>query len=73
MLLDAFWVILYTLGHSFIKHKCILISLISYISWFFETGFLCVTVLAVLELAFVDQAGLELTKIHLPLLPECSD
>ena len=27
--------------------------------WFFETGFLCVTVLAVQELALVDQAGLE--------------
>ena len=30
---------------------------------FFETGFLCVTVLTVLELALVDQAGLELTEI----------
>ena len=28
---------------------------------FFETGFLCVTALAVLKLALVDQAGLELT------------
>ena len=28
---------------------------------FFETGFLCVTVLTVLELALVDQAGLHLT------------
>jgi hypothetical protein len=27
--------------------------------WFFETGFLCIA-LAVLELTFVDQAGLEL-------------
>ena len=34
---------------------------------FFETGFLCITVLAVLELAPVDQAGLELTEICLPL------
>ena len=25
----------------------------------------------VLELALVDQVGLELTEIHLPLLPEC--
>ena len=33
---------------------------------FFETGFLCVA-LAVLELALVDQAGLELTEICLPL------
>ena len=32
-----------------------------------ETGFLCVTVLAVLELALVDQAGLELMNIYLPL------
>ena len=37
--------------------------------WFFKTGFLCVTVLAVLELALVDQSGLELTEIHLPLPP----
>ena len=35
--------------------------------WFFETGFLCMTILAVLELAlYVDQAGLELTAICLP-------
>jgi hypothetical protein len=30
--------------------------------WFFETGFLC-TALAVLELTFVDQAGLELRNL----------
>jgi hypothetical protein len=30
--------------------------------WFFETGFLCVA-LAVLELNFVDQAGLELRNL----------
>ena len=42
---------------------------------FSEIGFLCVTVLAVLELALVDQAGLKLTEIHLPLPlpPECWD
>jgi hypothetical protein len=34
--------------------------------WFFETGFLCVA-LAVQELYSVDQAGLKLTEIHLPL------
>ena len=28
--------------------------------WFFEIGFLCITTLVVLELALVDQAGLEL-------------
>ena len=39
-------------------------------SWFFETGLLCVTALAVLKLS-VDQAGLELTEIL--LLPECRD
>ena len=38
---------------------------------FFNTGFLCERVLAVLEVALVDQAGLELTDIHLPLPPEC--
>ena len=35
----------------------------------FETGFLCVTALAVLELALEDQAGLKLTEIHLFCLP----
>ena len=39
--------------------------------WIFEAGFLCVTALAVFELALVDQAGLELTEICLPLPPEC--
>ena len=34
-----------------------------------ETGFFCTTVLAVLELALVDQAGLELIEIPLPLPP----
>ena len=36
----------------------------SYI-YIYETGFLCVIALAVLELALVDQAGLELKKIRL--------
>ena len=41
----------------------------------FEAGFLYrETVLEpVLELALVDQAGLELTEMHLPLPPECWD
>ena len=39
----------------------------------FETGFLCVTALTVLELALVDQAVLELTEICLPLPPKCWD
>ena len=40
----------------------------------FNTGFLCVA-LAVLELrtGTVDQVGLELTEICLPLPPECWD
>ena len=32
-----------------------------------------VALVPVLELALVDQAGLELTEIHLPLPPECWD
>ena len=40
---------------------------------FCETGFLCVTALAVQELAIVDQTGLELTETHLPLPPKCWD
>ena len=38
----------------------------------FETGFLCVA-LGCPGTHSVDQAGLELTKIPLPLLPECWD
>ena len=38
-----------------------------------EIGFLCVTALAVLELALVDKAGLELTEICLLLPLECWD
>ncbi|CAO2599084.1 hypothetical protein LEMLEM_LOCUS9700, partial [Lemmus lemmus] len=42
---------------------------------FFETEFLkkLVALEPVLELALVDQAGLELTEIRLPLPPECWD
>ena len=40
---------------------------------FFETGFLCVTTLVVLELALVDHAGLELTEIRLPPPPKCRE
>ena len=39
---------------------------------FSKKGFLCVA-LAVLEVALVDQAGLELTEIRLSLPPECWD
>ena len=35
--------------------------------WFCETGYLCVTVLAALEVALIDQADLKDTEIHLPL------
>ena len=40
--------------------------------YFSRQGF-SVALEPVLELALVDQAGLELTKIHLPLPPECWD
>ena len=40
---------------------------------FFETGFLCVDLVPILELALVDQAGLELTEICLLLPPQCWD
>ena len=42
-----------------------------YFLFFFKTGFLCVTILAVPELAIVDEAGLKLIEIPLPLPPEC--
>ena len=38
---------------------------------FFKMGFLCVALELVLELALIDQAGLELTEILLLLPPEC--
>ena len=38
----------------------------------FQDSVLCVA-LVVLELGFVDQAGLELTDIHLPRPPKCWD
>lgn len=41
--------------------------------FYFETEFLSVTVLAVLELSLVDQSGLELSKIPLSLPPACWD
>ena len=41
--------------------------------WFFKTDFLCVTAQVTLKLIFVDQAGLELIEICLPLPPECWD
>ena len=41
--------------------------------YFYETEILCVTVLIVLKIAFVDQAGLEFTEIHLSLPPEYWD
>ena len=44
-----------------------------YLFWFFKTGFLCVIVLGALELALIDQAGLKLREICLPLPPECWD
>ena len=52
-------------------------SAFSFFFWFcfclfvFKTGFLCVALESVLELALVDQAGLKLTKIHMPMPPKC--
>ena len=40
---------------------------------FLETGFLCVRALAFLEIALVDQAGLEFTEICLSLPHKCWD
>ena len=39
---------------------------------FWRQGF-SLALVPVLELALVDQAGLKLTEIHLPLHPECVD
>ena len=49
-------------------HVCLICPFL----FFFETGF-SVAVEPFLELALVDQAGLELTEIRLPLPPECWD
>lgn len=40
---------------------------------FFETDFLCVIALGYPRTHFVDQADLEITENHLPLLPESGD
>ena len=37
----------------------------------FEIGFLCIMVLADLELVLVDQADIDFTEIHLSLFPKC--
>ena len=47
----------------------VLLILGFFVCLFFKTGFPCITVLDVLELALIDQAGLELTGIHLLLPP----
>ena len=39
----------------------------------FETGFLCVTVMTVLELTLIDQASFKLNEIRLHLPPRCWD
>ena len=52
-----------------LKHKEFLLLFYFVLVLFFKTCFLCVA-LAVLELALVDQAGLQLTEIHLLLPPE---
>ena len=44
-----------------------LLHFLFFFFFFFQTGFFCVTVLAVLELVLVDQAGLKLRE-----LPVCS-
>ena len=49
---------------------CLFVCLFLFL--FLETGF-CVALKPVLELALVEQAGLELTEICLPLPPECWD
>ena len=49
---------------------CLFLLFVACFVLFFKTGFLCITALAVLELAFVDQAHLELTEIHRPLPPK---
>ena len=46
----------------------------SFLFLFFNTGFLYVVLVPVLELVvYVDQDGLKLIEIHLPLHPECWD
>ena len=47
-------------------------TLFCFVLFCFETGFLCGFV-ACPGISSVDQAGLELTEIRLPLLPECWD
>jgi hypothetical protein len=59
------WVVGLELGSSGLSRATILLTILPALTFFFffflvfETGFLCIA-LAVLELTFVDQAGLEL-------------
>ena len=48
-------------------------NLMFFVCLFFETGFVCVALEPVLELALVNQAALELTETRLSLPPECWD
>ena len=50
-------------------HHPAMISVFCFVLGFSRQGF-SVALVPVLELALVDQTGLELTKIHLPLPPE---
>ena len=53
------------IDHSHIFRPILFSFFFSFLPFlFFKTGFPCVTALTVLELALVDQAGLELTKIR---------
>ena len=50
-----------------------LVFLVFFFFLVFKTGFRCSFLEPVLELALVDQVGLELTEICLPLPPQCWD
>jgi hypothetical protein len=56
--------------HYWHLHSCAQIHITVFV---LRQGFPCVTALVVLELAllFVNQTGLKLTEIHLPLSPDC--
>lgn len=57
-------------GLDSLRGRQLVVELVVLLGWFYETGSYC-TALAGLELASIDQAGLQLTDICMPLPSEC--
>ena len=68
-LLDSLWL---GAGMYCLFFVCFVFLFFSFVLFcLFEIGFLCIMVLADLELVLVDQAGIDFTEIRLSLSPKC--